>query len=87
MSNIVNTTSHSGAGEWWADVPKAAAASVWTLAAVLIVTYLVSTMRGTMAVRNKDVGGRPPMLPYLVPLIGHVPEFVWNMEGFLSKAT
>jgi hypothetical protein len=28
----------------------------------------------------------PPTLPYALPLIGHLVQFLWNTEGLLAEA-
>lgn len=49
-----------------------------------ILTYTLSLVRGTLALR--DTKGRvPPIVPFSFPLVAHVPEFLWNIEGFFDK--
>ena len=62
------------------------AMSIWTLAAVVTAIYLVSSVRGAQAVPDEGDGSQPPLLPYALPLLGHLPEFLWNTEKFLQRA-
>lgn len=62
---------------------------ITTACAVLLITtltYSYSSICAAIRVRNKADGSPPPTLPYAVPLLGHVPEFLWDAENFITKA-
>lgn len=58
-----------------------------TILSVTTLTYIISTTQGAATVRNKRHGSRPPKLPYAIPLLGHLPEFLSDTLKFLAKAT
>lgn len=58
-----------------------------TFLSVTALTYLISTIQGAVTVRNKRHGSRPPKLPYAIPLLGHLPEFLKDTLKFLARAT
>lgn len=53
-------------------------------------TWLVTSWkaRRAIAVAETTPAGlkRPPTLPYVVPFIGHLFQFMWDGHSFLSKA-
>jgi hypothetical protein len=60
---------------------------IGTLISITALTYLASTIQGAVTVRNKRHGSRPPTLPYAIPLLGHLPEFLKDTRKFLVRAT
>jgi hypothetical protein len=58
-----------------------------TLITVTTLTYLVTTIQGAFAARNKSRKSSPPTLPYAIPLLGHLPEFLKDTRKFLDRAT
>jgi hypothetical protein len=58
-----------------------------TLISVTALTYLVTTIQGDLAARNKSHKSTPPTLPYAIPLLGHLPEFLKDTRNFLERAT
>lgn len=58
-----------------------------TFLCITALTYLISTIQGAVTVRNKRHGSRPPKLPYAIPLLGHLPEFLKDTLKFLARAT
>jgi hypothetical protein len=53
----------------------------------LLLTFLVTTAQGTWALRHKGKAGYPPPMPYMIPFIGHLPQFLRDAKGFLARAT
>lgn len=58
-----------------------------TFISITALTYLISTIQGAVTVRNRRHGSRPPKLPYAIPLLGHLPEFLKDTMKFLARAT
>ncbi|KAJ5355380.1 uncharacterized protein N7496_012592 [Penicillium cataractarum] len=67
--------------------PNGLVAVIGTLIGITALTYLLSTIQGALTVRNKHHGSRPPKLPYTIPLLGHLPEFLKDTLKFLARAT
>lgn len=58
-----------------------------TFLSIIAVAFLISRIQGAATVRNKRHGSRPPKLPYAIPLLGHLPEFLMDTLKFLARAT
>ncbi|KAJ5503859.1 hypothetical protein N7463_006733 [Penicillium fimorum] len=67
--------------------PGGLLALVGTCISITVFTYLFSTIQGAIIVRNKRDGSHPPTLPYAIPLLGHLPEFLKDPRKFLERAT
>lgn len=55
--------------------------------ALVGLTYLISTIEGDRIARNKKHGSKPPTLPFLIPLLGHLPEFISDTRKFLARVS
>ena len=45
------------------------------IASLLIVTYIITSIRSALAMKNSRYGRRPPILPYWLPFIGSAISF------------
>ncbi|KAM3555214.1 hypothetical protein ARSEF4850_006118 [Beauveria asiatica] len=73
--------------DWRVFAPIGVHTVVWSLVAIISLTYITTSLQGAKAARKASGGSEPPTLPYAVPVLGHLPEFLWSAENFLRKAT
>ena len=63
--------------------PLSASAATCIILAIVGVAY-----HFVLAASHKHSDGRPPpSLPFAIPLLGHLPEFLYNTQKFLKRAT
>lgn len=55
--------------------------------ALIGLTFLISTIEGARVARNKKSGSKPPTLPYVIPFLGHLPEFISDTRKFLARVS
>lgn len=48
--------------------------------------YLISFAQDTPTAQNSKAR-KPPILPFSVPLVGHLFQFLWNTQKLLSKTS
>jgi hypothetical protein len=53
--------------------------------ALAVVIWLLFSSPNALVARKGDERV-PPTLPYALPLIGHLVQFLWNTEGLLAEA-
>jgi len=70
-------------GEWDLSIVTA---FLITAFAITILTTRIITGNGTIQSEGAGKGSRPPMLPYWVPFIGHLPKFLHDPETLLQQA-
>ncbi|KAL1987108.1 hypothetical protein VTN96DRAFT_4714 [Rasamsonia emersonii] len=67
-------------------LPNSSLAAV-LLATILILTYTVTSIKGHLTARLKPEHRRsPPTLPYAIPFLRHLPQWLIDEKGFLSRA-
>jgi hypothetical protein len=64
----------------------ASAAPICVVVAIVSLAYFVFC-RVSPAVGHDKHERFPPSLPFALPLLGHLPQFLWNTEKLLTKAT
>jgi hypothetical protein len=57
------------------------------VAAIIRLTFVLSTVQGSRVARNKIHGSKPPTLPYVVPMLGHLPEFLSDTKSFFARVS
>ncbi|KAK0385681.1 hypothetical protein NLU13_6858 [Sarocladium strictum] len=63
-------------------------ASVQTCLSLGLVTLIYVAIRARSSSPAPSASGKlPPSLPFSWPLVGHLPEFLWDAEKLLGKAT
>jgi len=64
---------------WWLIVTS-------LTTSVVLITYLTTLARASLAVRfgRKD-GAVPPLAPYMVPFVAHTFSFATDSRGFLTR--
>lgn len=67
--------------------PNGLLALLGTCVSIIALTYLTLTIQGAATVRNKRHGSDLPTLPYAIPLLGHLPEFLKDARKFVTRAT
>jgi hypothetical protein len=60
---------------------------IGVVAALVGLTFVLSTLQGARVARNKIHGSKPPTLPYAIPVLGHLPEFLSDTKSFLARAS
>ncbi len=48
------------------------------------ITYLITSLKSKLAIRGKELGGKPPIMPYWVPFLGNFLPLLWDPCGFFS---
>ena len=56
------------------------------LAAILGLVARVAFVQARTATQHKP-DRRPPALPFSFPLIGHLPQFLWNPKRLMARAS
>ena len=67
------------------DFPMIFAVIVTSITIIVLATRLLT---GT-PLNGASAGGQtktPPMLPYWIPFLGHLPRFLYSIEGTLAEA-
>jgi hypothetical protein len=72
---------------WLIAVPSSFIAIAGTLIGISALTYLISTAQSALLAISKADGRSPPTLPYAIPLVGHLVEFLKDNKQFLTRAT
>lgn len=81
MLNLQNSLSHLQL------VPHGILAVIGVGVTFILLTYLTSTIQGARIAHRKPNGSQPPTLPYLIPVLGHLPEFLSNTKKFMARVT
>lgn len=51
-----------------------------------VLTYIITSIRATVAANQKGDAKSPPIVPYAVPLVGNLWSFAFDTEYALRKA-
>jgi hypothetical protein len=57
------------------------------VAAIIRLTFVLSTVQGSRVARNKIHSSKPPILPYIIPMLGYLPEFLSDTKSFYARAS
>lgn len=49
-----------------------------------ITTYLFTTAQARITIQSTTKGKKPPIAPYLVPLLGHLVPFLFDLESLFT---
>lgn len=52
-----------------------------------ILTYLFTFVESISARKSKKVGKKAPLVPYVVPIVGHALVFLWSFNHLIKKNT
>jgi hypothetical protein len=69
--------------EW--DFPIILVSVVTSITAILLSTRLI-TGNNSVKFASGDQGSSPPTLPYWIPLLGHLPQFLYDVQSLLKEA-
>jgi hypothetical protein len=62
------------------------AAFITTALTIIILTTRLLTSTRSLKSAGVDKGSHPPVLPYWIPFIGHLPQFLYDPEKLLRTA-
>ena len=49
------------------------------------ITYLMTSLKSSIAIREKRLWREPPIMPYWIPYLGNLLPLLWDPSEFLSK--
>lgn len=77
LTNIFNYIAESN----WVSI------TALTLSSLFLSTYVITTIKSTIALRSRKAEGEPHIFPYFFPFLGNSISFAWDPAGFVTSIT